>query len=160
MCCVERHMNVMPSLNWKPKQNVWSSSIWYGSAWLLCLLMWRLQVRLRDCQLSQPNHCAFGVIEVDAGDARHHEFLPFLADRLTAAWLFLSLPACFPGLKFFRLAWTWLPTARDAHLTDVSIAASCLTVKVPLPFAWLSLEGSPNTKRWTLSWNFLTAIAT
>ncbi len=31
--------------------------------------------------LGKPNHCAFSVIEIDAGDARRHEFLAMLADQ-------------------------------------------------------------------------------
>jgi hypothetical protein len=41
--------------------------------------------------MSKQNHCAFGVIEVDAGDARRHEFLAFLADQSVDGGLTLSV---------------------------------------------------------------------
>ncbi len=47
----------------------------------ICRIIMSFDMAAKTEGQSKPNHCTFGVIEVDAWDAHHHEFLPFFADQ-------------------------------------------------------------------------------
>ncbi len=55
--------------------------------------------------LSKPNHWTFCVIQVDAGNVRHHEFLALLADQSVDSDLTLSDTGnVFPRTKILQIS--------------------------------------------------------
>ncbi len=131
---VVRHIKVTLSLHWWPTQTGWCSSMWNGLARSLC--------RSRNVTRHSDSASSFNLpsepLRAMQPTRSAMTFWRVLrTSRSTAFLLRWSNGTCRPGLKFCKLAWTWVPTASCVAHATRSTASLCLRKRMPFDLTWL-----------------------